>query len=102
MNTVGDGLLNTAVMTLCLAFGFDDLNLIDAAALVRAVERSTHFGSLRTGKGQTILINGGRAIVDFMASQIALLRGVHVIAPAGDNSRADCEISVQRSRRMAT
>ena len=61
------------------------LGLTDAAALPMAVEtaaRSIDLLGLKTG--QTLMINGGGTMTGFAAVQIALLRGVHVIASAGD------------------
>ena len=63
----------------------DGLGLPEAAALPMAVEtavRSLDLLGLRDG--QTILVNGGGTMVGFAAVQIALMRGAHVIATAGD------------------
>jgi NADPH:quinone reductase-like Zn-dependent oxidoreductase len=63
----------------------EGLDTIEAAALPMAVEtaaRSIDLLGLKTG--QTLMINGGGTMTGFAAVQIALLRGVHVIASAGD------------------
>jgi NADPH:quinone reductase-like Zn-dependent oxidoreductase len=52
--------------------------LIHKAAAVRGLDL------LGLEGGQTILINGGGTMVGFAAVQIALKRGAHVIATAGD------------------
>ena len=63
----------------------DGLSLIAAAALPMAVETATRtLDLLGLKKNQTILINGGGTMVGFAAVQIAILRGVQVIATAGD------------------
>jgi NADPH:quinone reductase-like Zn-dependent oxidoreductase len=61
------------------------LGLIEAAALPMAVETATRsLDLLGLTSGQTILINGGGTMTGFAAVQIALLRGAHVIATAGE------------------
>lgn len=61
------------------------LDLSEAAALPMAVEtaaRSIDLLPLRPG--QTLMVNGGGTMTGFAAVQIALLRGAHVIASAGE------------------
>ena len=61
------------------------LGLIEAAALPMAVETATRsLDLLGLSAGQTILVNGGGTMTGFAAVQIALLRGAHVIAAAGE------------------
>ena len=61
------------------------LDLTEAAALPMAVETAVRsLDLLGLSSGQTILINGGGTMVGFAAVQIALMRGAHVIATAGD------------------
>jgi NADPH:quinone reductase-like Zn-dependent oxidoreductase len=61
------------------------LDLVEAAALPMAVETATRsLDLLGLTSGQTIVINGGGTMTGFAAAQIALLRGAHVIATAGE------------------
>jgi NADPH:quinone reductase-like Zn-dependent oxidoreductase len=61
------------------------LDLVEAAALPMAVETATRsLDLLGLTQGQTIFINGGGTMTGFAAVQIALLRGAHVIAAAGE------------------
>ena len=61
------------------------LDLVEAAALPMAVETATRsLDLLGLIPGQTILVNGGGTMTGFAAVQIALLRGAHVIAAAGE------------------
>jgi NADPH:quinone reductase-like Zn-dependent oxidoreductase len=63
----------------------EGLNLTEAAALPMAVETAARsIDLLGLTAGQTILINGGGTMTGFAAVQIALLRGAHVIATAGE------------------
>jgi len=61
------------------------LDLVEAAALPMAVETATRgLDLLGLTSGQTILINGGGTMTGFAAVQMALMRGAHVIATAGE------------------
>lgn len=61
------------------------LDLVEAAALPMAVETATRsLDLLGLTSDQTILVNGGGTMTGFAAVQIALLRGAHVIATAGE------------------
>ena len=61
------------------------LSLDPAACLPMAVETATRsIDLLGLSKGQTIMVNGGGTMTGFAAVQIALLRGAHVIASAGE------------------
>ncbi len=61
------------------------LDLLEAAALPMTVETAVRsLDLLGLSTGQTILINGGGTMVGFAAVQIALMRGAHVIATAGE------------------
>lgn len=63
----------------------EGLDLLSAAALPMAVETAVRsLEMLGISAGQTLLINGGGTMVGFSAVQIALMRGVHVIATAGE------------------
>ena len=63
----------------------DGLDLLEAASLPMVVETAVRsLDLLGLSSGQTILINGGGTMVGFAAVQIALMRGAHVIATAGD------------------
>jgi NADPH:quinone reductase-like Zn-dependent oxidoreductase len=56
-----------------------------AACLPMAVETATRsLDLLGLSQGQTIMVNGGGTMTGFAAVQIALLRGAHVIASAGE------------------
>jgi NADPH:quinone reductase-like Zn-dependent oxidoreductase len=61
------------------------LSIEHAACLPMAVETATRsIDLLGLSKGQTIMINGAGTMTGFAAVQIALLRGAHVIASAGE------------------
>ena len=61
------------------------LDLLHAACLPMAVETATRsIDLLGLSRGQTIMINGGGTMTGFAAVQIALRRGAHVIATAGE------------------
>jgi len=61
------------------------LDLVEAATLPMAVETAVRsLDLLGLSEGQTIMINGGGTMTGFAAVQIALLRGAHVIASAGE------------------
>ncbi|WP_428485563.1 NADP-dependent oxidoreductase [Rhodopila sp.] len=63
----------------------EGLDLLEAAALPMAVETAVRsLDLLGLSTGQTILINGGGTMVGFAAVQMALMRGAHVIATAGE------------------
>jgi NADPH:quinone reductase-like Zn-dependent oxidoreductase len=63
----------------------NDLRIEHAACLPMAVETATRsIDLLGLAKRQTIMVNGGGTMTGFAAVQIALLRGAHVIASAGD------------------
>ncbi len=63
----------------------DGLGLNEAASLPMVVETAVRcLDLLGLSSGQTTLINGGGTMVGFAAVQIALMRGAHVIATAGD------------------
>ena len=63
----------------------DGLGIVEAASLPMVVETAVRsLDLLGLTSGQTILINGGGTMVGFAAVQIALMRGAHVIATAGD------------------
>lgn len=63
----------------------EGLGLLEAAVLPMAVETAVRsLDPLGLSAGQTLLINGGGTMVGFAAVQIALMRGVHVIATAGE------------------
>ena len=63
----------------------EGLGLLEASALPMAVETTVRaLDLLGLAPGQTILINGGGSMMGFAAVQVALLRGAHVIATAGD------------------
>lgn len=63
----------------------DALDLTEAAALPMVVETAARsIDLLGPTPGQTLMINGGGTMTGFAAVQIALLRGVHVIASAGE------------------
>ena len=63
----------------------DGLGFLEAAALPMAVETAVRsLDLLGLSAGQTILINGGGTMVGFAAVQIALMRGAHVVATAGE------------------
>jgi NADPH:quinone reductase-like Zn-dependent oxidoreductase len=63
----------------------DGLDPIEAAALPMAVETAARsIDLLQLTAGQTVMVNGGGTMTGFAAVQIALLRGAHVIATAGE------------------
>ena len=63
----------------------EELDLSEAAALPMAVETAARsIDLLGITAGQTLMVNGGGTMTGFAAVQIALLRGAHVIATAGE------------------
>jgi NADPH:quinone reductase-like Zn-dependent oxidoreductase len=63
----------------------DGLDLTQAAALPMALDTAyLHLTALGLTPGRTILINGAGGTIGFAAVQIALSRGMRVIATAGD------------------
>ena len=63
----------------------EGLDLTEAAALPMAVETAARsIDLLGVVAGQTLMVNGGGTMTGFAAVQIALLRGAHVIASAGE------------------
>ncbi len=61
------------------------LDLTEAAALPMAVETAARsIDLLGLTAGQTLMVNGGGTMTGFAAVQMALLRGVHVIASVGE------------------
>lgn len=63
----------------------EGLEITEAAALPMAVETSARcIDLLPLTAGQTLMVNGGGTMTGFAAVQIALLRGAHVIASAGE------------------
>jgi NADPH:quinone reductase-like Zn-dependent oxidoreductase len=61
------------------------LGMTEAAALTMATETAARTIDLLPLKaGQTVMVNGGGTMTGFAAVQIALLRGAHVIASAGE------------------
>jgi NADPH:quinone reductase-like Zn-dependent oxidoreductase len=67
----------------------EGLGLVEAAALPMAVETATRsLDLLGLAAGQTIFVNGGGTMTGFAAVQIALLRGAHVVASAGETFAA--------------
>jgi len=61
------------------------LDMTEAAALPMAVETAARsIDLLPLTAGQTLMVNGGGTMTGFAAVQIALLRGAHVIASAGE------------------
>ena len=63
----------------------DGLDLTQAAALPMALSTAYwHLSRLGLTAGRTILINGAGTTIGFAAVQIALTRGMHVIATAGE------------------
>ena len=61
------------------------LDITEAAALPMAVETAARsIDLLPLTAGQTLMVNGGGTMTGFAAVQIALLRGAHVIASAGE------------------
>lgn len=63
----------------------DGLDLVQAAALPMTVDTAFfHLNALGFDPDKTILIHGAGTTIGFAAAQIALLRGMRVIATAGD------------------
>ena len=63
----------------------EGLEITAAAALPMAVETAARcIDLLPLTAGQTLMVNGGGTMTGFAAVQIALLRGAHVIASAGE------------------
>ena len=63
----------------------EGLDITEAAALPMAVETAARtIDLLPLTAGQTLMVNGGGTMTGFAAVQIALLRGAHVIASAGE------------------
>lgn len=63
----------------------EGLDITEAAALPMAVETAVRsIDLLGLTAGQTLMVNGGGTMTGFAAVQIALLRGAHVIASAGE------------------
>ncbi|PZF66966.1 NADP-dependent oxidoreductase [Curtobacterium sp. MCPF17_047] len=61
------------------------LDLVQAAALPMTVDTAyAHLRWLGLEPGKTILVHGAGSTIGFAAVQIALLRGMHVIATAGE------------------
>jgi NADPH:quinone reductase-like Zn-dependent oxidoreductase len=61
------------------------LGVVEAATLPMAVETAVRsLDLLGLSAGQTIMINGGGTMTGFAAVRIALMRGAHVIASAGE------------------
>lgn len=61
------------------------LDLVHAAALPMTVDTAfAHLRWLGLEAGKTILVHGAGSTIGFAAVQIALLRGMHVIATAGE------------------
>ncbi len=70
----------------------DGLDPVDAAVLPMAVQTATWtLDALGLKPGDTLLVNGAGATVGFAATQIALRRGVRVIATAGSSFASDLE-----------
>ena len=95
---VGDRVFGTADFAHCPSAGASDravmdhwfavpdgLDLIQAAALPMALDTAyLHLTALGLTPGRTILVNGAGGTIGFAAVQIALIRGLRVIATAGD------------------
>ena len=95
---VGDRVFGTADWANCPSAGASDraimdhwfavpdrLDLAQAAALPMALDTAyLHLTALGLTPGRTILINGAGGTIGFAAVQIALSRGLRVIATAGD------------------
>jgi len=63
----------------------EGLDITEAAALPMAVETAARsIDLLPVPAGQTLMVNGGGTMTGFAAVQIALLRGAHVVASAGE------------------
>jgi NADPH:quinone reductase-like Zn-dependent oxidoreductase len=95
--TLGDAVFGTADWAHCSSAGASDravmnrwfrvpdgLDLVQAAALPMTVDTAFwHLAALGFDPDKTILINGAGTTIGFAAVQIALLRGMRVIATAG-------------------
>jgi NADPH:quinone reductase-like Zn-dependent oxidoreductase len=95
---VGDRVFGTTDFAHCPSAGAADhaimdhwfavpagLDLTEAAALPMALDTAyLHLTALGLTPGRTILINGAGGTIGFAAVQIALIRGMRVIATAGD------------------
>jgi NADPH:quinone reductase-like Zn-dependent oxidoreductase len=95
---VGDRVFGTADFAHCPSAGASDraimdhwfavpagLDLTEAAALPMALDTAyLHLTALGLTPGRTILVNGAGGTIGFAAVQIALIRGLRVIATAGD------------------
>ena len=95
---IGDRVFGTADWANCPSAGAADhaimdhwfavpvgLDLTKAAALPMALDTAyLHLTALGLTPGQTILVNGAGGTIGFAAVQIALIRGLRVIATAGD------------------
>ena len=95
---VGDRVFGTADWASCPSAGAADhaimdhwfavpagLDLTQAAALPMALDTAyLHLTALGLTPGRTILVNGAGGTIGFAAVQIALIRGLRVIATAGD------------------
>ena len=63
----------------------DGLDLVQAAALPMALDTAyIHLTALGLTPGRTVLVNGAGGTVGYAAVQIALIRGMRVIATAGE------------------
>jgi NADPH:quinone reductase-like Zn-dependent oxidoreductase len=63
----------------------EGLDLVQAAALPMALSTAAwHLGRLGLAEGRTVLINGAGTTIGYAAVQIALVRGMRVIATAGE------------------
>lgn len=63
----------------------EGLGPIEAAALPMAIETACRYVAfLNPMPGETLVVNGAGTIIGFAAVQVALLRGVRVVATAGD------------------
>jgi NADPH:quinone reductase-like Zn-dependent oxidoreductase len=96
--TIGDRVFGTADWANCPSAGASDhaimdhwfavpdgLDLTQAAALPMALDTAyLHLTALGLTPGATILINGAGGTIGYAAVQIALSRGLRVIATAGD------------------
>ncbi|MBS0360150.1 MAG: zinc-binding dehydrogenase, partial [Proteobacteria bacterium] len=59
---------------------------VDAAALTMAIETAYRYLAwLDVKAGQTLLVNGGGAVIGFAAVQMGLLRGAKLLAVAGES-----------------
>jgi NADPH:quinone reductase-like Zn-dependent oxidoreductase len=99
---VGDRVFGTADWAGCPSAGASDraimdhwfavpagLDLTKAAALPMALDTAyLHLTALGLTPGRTILINGAGGTIGYAAVQIALIRGLRVIATAGDTYAA--------------